>query len=204
MAGREVQVDPGETLGVAAGYTHTDIGEEQTGDSGTIDALRVALYGVRWFGPVGVSATVGYALDFLSQTRPFGALGTAEGDHIGNEFTAAGQASLPLAPGRFVVTPRMGLRTRICTLHVRLRRCLYANVHQARVALRKATGQCFSTCASYRSTANGASAFLVVQPIVKLPCPGTRHRHEHVRGVAVTDLSYRACRVLWRSAVAHA
>ncbi|WP_133646334.1 autotransporter-associated beta strand repeat-containing protein [Paraburkholderia flava] len=98
------------TLGVAGGYTHTDVNEQQTGDSGTADTLRVALYGSRWFGPVGVSATAGYALDFLSQKRPFGPLGTAEGDHIGNEFTAGGQASMPMTFGSIVVTPSMGLR----------------------------------------------------------------------------------------------
>ncbi len=98
------------TVGIAAGYTHTDVDEQQTGDSGTADTLRVALYGSRWFGPVGVSATAGYALDFLSQKRPFGALGTAEGDHIGNEFTAGGQASLPMTFGSIVVTPSAGLR----------------------------------------------------------------------------------------------
>ncbi|MCX4162594.1 autotransporter domain-containing protein [Paraburkholderia megapolitana] len=98
------------TLGVAAGYAHTDIDEQQTGDSATADTLRIAVYGNRWFGPVGVSATAGYALDFLSQKRPFGPAGTAEGDHIGHELTAGGQASMPLTFGSFVVTPSMGLR----------------------------------------------------------------------------------------------
>jgi fibronectin-binding autotransporter adhesin len=98
------------TLGVATGYAHTDVDEQQTGDSATADTLRVALYGSRWFGPVGVSVTAGYALDFLSQKRPFGALGTAKGDHIGHEFTMAGQASMPLTFGSIVVTPSMGMR----------------------------------------------------------------------------------------------
>ncbi|MFP3246936.1 MAG: autotransporter domain-containing protein, partial [Paraburkholderia sp.] len=98
------------TAGVAAGYTHTDTDEQGTGDSGSIDTLRVALYGSRWLGPVGVSATAGYGLDFLSQKRPFGSIGTAEGDHMGQEFTTAGQASLPLTLGSVVLTPRLGLR----------------------------------------------------------------------------------------------
>jgi fibronectin-binding autotransporter adhesin len=98
------------TLGVAAGYTHADIDEQDTGDSGAIDTLRGALYGSRWLGPVGLSATLGYGLDFLSQKRPFGQSGTAEGDHIGQELTTGGQASLPLTLGSVVITPRIGLR----------------------------------------------------------------------------------------------
>ncbi|WP_179401082.1 beta strand repeat-containing protein [Burkholderia guangdongensis] len=97
-------------VGVAAGYTHTDIDEQGTGDSGTIDTLRAALYGSRQVGPVGLSATAGYALDFLSQKRPFDSIGTAQGDHIGQEFTAAGEASMPLTLGSLVLTPRVGLR----------------------------------------------------------------------------------------------
>ncbi|WP_175425739.1 autotransporter outer membrane beta-barrel domain-containing protein [Trinickia violacea] len=98
------------TVGVAGGYTHADIDEQQTGDSASIDTLRLAAYGSRWLGGVGLSATAGYGLDFLSQKRPFGATGTAEGDHVGHEFTLGGQASLPLTLGSFVVTPRVGLR----------------------------------------------------------------------------------------------
>ncbi|MGT2508855.1 autotransporter outer membrane beta-barrel domain-containing protein [Cupriavidus basilensis] len=98
------------TLGAAAGYMHTNIGEDGTGSSGTTDTLRLALYGNGWYGPVGLAATVGYGLDFLSQKRPFGSIGTAEGDHIGQEFTTAAQASLPLTVGGVVLTPNVGLR----------------------------------------------------------------------------------------------
>ena len=98
------------TLGVAAGYTHTDLDEQVTGDSGTTDTLRAALYASRWLGPVGVSGTLGYGLDFLSQKRPFAGVGTAEGDHMGQEFTTGAQASLPLTLGSVVLTPRVGLR----------------------------------------------------------------------------------------------
>jgi fibronectin-binding autotransporter adhesin len=98
------------TLGIAGGYTHTDLDEQTTGDSGITDTLRAALYASRWLGPVGVSGTVGYGVHFLSQKRPFEGVGTAEGDHIGQEFTTAAQASLPLTLGSFVLTPRAGLR----------------------------------------------------------------------------------------------
>ncbi len=109
LTGLDKKVGP-YTIGVAAGYTHADIKEEQTGDSGSVDTIRVAAYGSRWFGGVGLSATAGYGLDFLSQKRPFGAVGTADGDHLGHEFTLGGQASLPLTFGSLVITPRVGLR----------------------------------------------------------------------------------------------
>ena len=98
------------TLGVAGGYTHTDLDEQITGDSGATDTLRAALYASRWLGPVSVSGTLGYGIDFLSQKRPFAGVGTAEGDHMGQEFTTGAQASLPLTLGSVVLTPRVGLR----------------------------------------------------------------------------------------------
>jgi autotransporter passenger strand-loop-strand repeat protein len=97
-------------VGVAGGYNHSDISEDVTGNSGTTDTLRAALYGSKAFGSVDVSATVGAGVDFLTQKRPFGAAGTAEGDHVGQEATAAMQAALPLALGGVTVTPRIGLR----------------------------------------------------------------------------------------------
>ena len=98
------------TLGVAGGYTHTDLDEQVTGDSGATDTLRAALYASRWLGPLSVSGTLGYGLDFLSQKRPFAGIGTAEGDHMGQEFTTGAQAALSLTLGSVVLTPRVGLR----------------------------------------------------------------------------------------------
>ncbi|QGZ66420.1 autotransporter domain-containing protein [Paraburkholderia acidisoli] len=109
LAGLEHQVGA-YTTGIAVGYDHTDIDESNTGDSGTTDALRAALYGGRAYGPVNLGATLGVGVDFMSQKRPFGAVGTAEGDHSGEEFNLGGQASLPMTLGSFTVTPSVGLR----------------------------------------------------------------------------------------------
>ncbi|MDY7507563.1 autotransporter outer membrane beta-barrel domain-containing protein, partial [Ralstonia wenshanensis] len=98
------------TVGAAGGYTHTTLGEDTTGASGAIDTLRVALYGAQPMGAVNLSATVGYGLDFFSQKRPFGSVGTAEGDHLAHEFTAATQASLPMEMGGIRLAPHVGLR----------------------------------------------------------------------------------------------
>jgi len=98
------------TAGVAFGYDHADIGESETGDSGTTDTLRAAFYGSRSAGPVNLGATLGAGLDFLSQKRPLGPAGTAQGDHMGQEFNVGGQASLPMTFGDVKVTPRIGMR----------------------------------------------------------------------------------------------
>lgn len=98
------------TVGLAGGYAHTSINEDETGSSGATDTVRLALYGGRDFGPVIVSATLGYGLDFLSQKRPFGASGTAQGDHIGHEISAATQAAVPMRVGSVTLTPAAGLR----------------------------------------------------------------------------------------------
>ncbi|OZI62452.1 autotransporter outer membrane beta-barrel domain-containing protein [Bordetella genomosp. 11] len=96
------------TLGIAGGYSHTDVSEDDA--SGKIDTVRVAGYGSRRLGPVDVAATVGAAYDFLQSRRSFAGLGSAKGDTDGQEITAGLQASLPLATGRFTITPRVGLR----------------------------------------------------------------------------------------------
>lgn len=98
------------TVGLAGGYAHTSLDEDETGSSGATDTVRLALYGGRDFGPVTVSATLGYGLDFLSQKRPFGASGTAQGDHIGHEISAATQAAVPMRVGSITLTPAAGLR----------------------------------------------------------------------------------------------
>ncbi|WP_036662661.1 autotransporter domain-containing protein [Pandoraea sp. SD6-2] len=97
-------------VGAASGYTHTTLGEDGTGASGAIDTLRLALYGSQPMGAVNVSGTLGYGLNFLSQKRSFVGIGTAEGDHIGQEFTAATQASLPMQVAGFTLAPHIGLR----------------------------------------------------------------------------------------------
>ncbi|WJF92060.1 autotransporter domain-containing protein [Paraburkholderia bonniea] len=98
------------TAGVAGGYSHADVTEDQTGSSGTIDTLRIAGYGGRALGPVNLAGTFGYAHDFLASSRNFGSFGNADGNSQGDELHLGAQVSLPLNLGRFVVTPRAGVR----------------------------------------------------------------------------------------------
>ncbi|MFC4274365.1 autotransporter-associated beta strand repeat-containing protein [Achromobacter aloeverae] len=98
-------------LGVAFGYDHADIQERGTDSSGKIDTLRLGVYGSRAAGPVVLGATAGVGVNFLSQKRSFDTLGTAEGNHTGQEATLGLQAGLPLQlTARTLLTPKLGLR----------------------------------------------------------------------------------------------
>ncbi len=107
LAGLDQQVGAW-TLGVAGGYSHVDVTEDEA--SGKIDTLRIAGYGSRRLGAVTIAATVGAAYDFLQTRRSFPGPGKARGDSDGQEITAGLQASLPLAAGPLSITPRLGLR----------------------------------------------------------------------------------------------
>ncbi|WP_165596270.1 autotransporter outer membrane beta-barrel domain-containing protein, partial [Achromobacter xylosoxidans] len=109
LAGADKRVDR-NTFGLAMGYSHAELSEESTESAGTRDTVRLATYASRDLGPVDVTGMLGYGLHFLSQKRPFENVGTAKGDHVGQEFTAAAQVSKPLALGGLVMTPRLGLR----------------------------------------------------------------------------------------------
>ncbi|ALX82535.1 hypothetical protein APT56_04750 [Achromobacter denitrificans] len=109
LAGADKRVDR-NTFGLAMGYSHAELSEESTESAGTRDTVRLATYASRDLGPVDVTGMLGYGLHFLSQKRPFENVGTAKGDHVGQEFTAATQVSKPLALGGLVMTPRLGLR----------------------------------------------------------------------------------------------
>ncbi|WP_116793003.1 autotransporter outer membrane beta-barrel domain-containing protein [Achromobacter dolens] len=109
LAGADKRVDR-NTFGLAMGYSHAELSEESTESAGTRDTVRLATYASRDLGPVDVTGMLGYGLHFLSQKRPFENVGTAKGDHVGQEFTAAAQVSKPMALGGLVMTPRLGLR----------------------------------------------------------------------------------------------
>jgi autotransporter-associated beta strand protein len=96
------------TLGIAAGYSHTDFAESD-GTSGAIDTPRLLGYGLYHLGGVAIEATLGFAYDRISAARPVPALGVnALEGHNGFEKSAALQAAYPLAAGEFTIVPRAG------------------------------------------------------------------------------------------------
>jgi outer membrane autotransporter protein len=100
----------GMTVGVAGGYSHADVTESGNGSKGTLDTLRLAGYGAKNLGAYTLAGTLGYAYDFSSTSRSFGALGSAKGDGHGQEFTAGLQVSRAWSLGPVVLTPRVGVR----------------------------------------------------------------------------------------------
>ncbi|HWK62509.1 MAG TPA: autotransporter domain-containing protein [Eoetvoesiella sp.] len=101
----------GMTVGLAGGYSHGEVSESGNGSRGTLDTLRIAGYAAKNIGPYTLAGTLGYAYDFASTTRSFGALGSAKGDGHGQEFSAGLQASRTwqLSPA-VTLTPRIGIR----------------------------------------------------------------------------------------------
>ena len=100
-------------LGLAAGYVHSNLSESATA-SGQIDSGRVAAYGGGWLGPNLLTGTAGYAYDRISTARSLSGVGTAAQAHNGDEFSIAGQWSLPRPvtgiAGTAVVTPKIGVQ----------------------------------------------------------------------------------------------
>jgi fibronectin-binding autotransporter adhesin len=100
-------------LGLAAGYVHSNLSESATA-SGQVDSGRVAAYGGGWLGPNLLTGTAGYAYDRISTARSLSGVGTAAQAHNGDEFSIAGQWSLPRPvtgiAGTAVVTPKIGVQ----------------------------------------------------------------------------------------------
>jgi len=107
LAGIDQPVGDETWAGAAAGYAHTGLSEHAP-SSGDMDTARVAFYGGTRLGPAVLSATTGFAHDWINTARPLAGIGTAQEGHGGQEVTAAAQASLPLDIGGVRVTPRAG------------------------------------------------------------------------------------------------
>ena len=92
LAGLDRPVGRRLRLGLAAGYSHTDVSVHD-GESGSLDTPRVAVYGSYAFGRIALDATAGYAHEQIDAARPVAALGeTATSGHAGGLTTAALQA----------------------------------------------------------------------------------------------------------------
>ena len=95
LAGFDKAVSANFTVGVAAGYLHTNL-SEAGGASGSIDTPRLAVYGSYTLGDFAIDATAGYAYDFINASRPFANLGqTGSSSYNGQEANAALQVSTP-------------------------------------------------------------------------------------------------------------
>lgn len=117
LAGIDRQIGKGGVLGVAIGYDITSV-SESGGASGTIDTPRVAAYGGWWFGSIAVDGTLGFGAPSLTSSRPVSQnSSTAKASFVGDEVTAAMQASSSFSLGSFAVTPAAGVQYARLGLH---------------------------------------------------------------------------------------
>ena len=118
MAGIDAPVGQrGGVLGVAIGYDVSSL-SESGGASATIDTPRLAIYGGYWLGPVALDGSVGVGIPSLSSDRPITQTGTtAAASYVGNELTAAVQASSTIGLGEYAITPAVGAQYARLRLH---------------------------------------------------------------------------------------
>jgi outer membrane autotransporter protein len=110
LAGIDRGITPDLTLGIAAGYSHTDLSQSD-GTNGTIETPRLLAYGLYRAGPIALEATLGLAYDRIDTARPVSSTGTdATEGHNGFEKNAALQAAYPLEFGDMVLVPHVGLQ----------------------------------------------------------------------------------------------
>jgi outer membrane autotransporter protein len=109
LAGFDKALSSNLTVGVAAGYLHTNL-SEAGGASGSIDTPRLAVYGSYTLGDFAIDATAGYAYDFINASRPFATLGqTASSSYNGQEANAALQVSTRANFAGITFMPAAGL-----------------------------------------------------------------------------------------------
>lgn len=110
LAGIARPAAPNLSLGVAVGYEHFNLSENQPSlDSGTDDTGRFAFYGSYHTDQLTVSATAGVGYDSINTARPL-IVGTAKESHAGWQTSAGIEVSHLLQFGQnFQLVPLAGL-----------------------------------------------------------------------------------------------
>ncbi len=110
LAGIDRPVSEATTLGIAAGYSHTNLSASD-GESGTLDTPRLMLYASYAPEPWVFDGVVGYAYDRIGATRPIAAVGqTATSTNDGQEVGGAAQASYRVDLAGMTIMPTAGLQ----------------------------------------------------------------------------------------------
>ncbi len=109
--GVDYQLNYTTLIGIAGGYTNSDLSVDQLQTDGELEGAHVGLYGVKSFGSLYVAATAEYArfdndterfIDFVVQER-------ARGSFDSDMYGARIEAGWTLPFGRYNVTPFGGL-----------------------------------------------------------------------------------------------
>jgi autotransporter-associated beta strand protein len=95
--------------GFSVGDSATDVNLTD-GENGAMDAPGVAVYGGLVEGPLCLDASLGYAYDSFTASRPIPSLGqSASSGFGGQEASGAIQAGLPLGVGDLILLPKAAL-----------------------------------------------------------------------------------------------
>jgi hypothetical protein len=108
LAGIGKPVTPDFSLGVAVGYEHFNLNEDDTHATGNVDTGRFAFYGAYQLGSAMLSATAGFGYDSIATTRPL-PVGLAKESHGGLEADAGIQLSQPMQLSAYALVPKIGL-----------------------------------------------------------------------------------------------
>jgi outer membrane autotransporter protein len=108
MAGYDRALTDHFLLGVAAGYSRTQINGDDSSNA-SIDTPRLSLYGSYHLGGFALDSSVGYAFDRI-KSHDVSDGGDAKSKHDAHEINAAVQASYNVTlPQDVVLTPHAGL-----------------------------------------------------------------------------------------------
>ena len=110
-AGLDYRINRTTLVGIAGGYTNSDLSVDQLQTKGDVEGTHVGLYGVKWFGQVYL-AGIGEYGHFNNKTRRFidwivdeREDGSFESDGFGGRF----EAGWAMPVRRYNVTPFVGL-----------------------------------------------------------------------------------------------
>jgi autotransporter-associated beta strand protein len=100
-------------LGIAGGYGHTYVGQNENLGNGQIDTLHLDVYALKRLEHLYLFGLVGYANDDFS-TRRYLNIGdissTARGSYMGNELNSYAEAGINIPVGGWTLQPLMGIR----------------------------------------------------------------------------------------------
>lgn len=114
IAGADMPVAENIVLGLAAGYTHTNLEADARDSRAIINAVHVIGYGGAAFDALHLSAGLGYAHSNLETARLVAFTGFSDalhGDYDGSLLQGFGEASYAVPVGDNVVSPFVGLAT---------------------------------------------------------------------------------------------
>ena len=108
IGGYDHLFDDGIRVGLALGYDHTDIGEQNDGAAIAVDTYRSVAYSGFNLGPIVLGGALDFGVDRASADRPIalgGASRTATASPMGRETSGTAKIGYPLSIAGMTLTP---------------------------------------------------------------------------------------------------